>query len=93
MRNWLRTKLRSWLAVDQCVTQEDSKSLVKQLDGLTRSITREAKNREALEHHVGPPYLPEPRGCRTVYMELEHLRNRLAKLEPKPKVARAKKGR
>lgn len=39
-------------------------------------------NHAALLHHIGPPYLPEPRGVRTVYMELEHLRNRVKAMEP-----------
>jgi hypothetical protein len=34
-----------------------------------------------LEQNVGPPYMAEPCGVRTVYMELEHHRNRLSKLE------------
>lgn len=34
MFNWLRTKLRKWLGVDECVTQEDSKFYITQFDAL-----------------------------------------------------------
>lgn len=44
MLSRLRNRLRKWLGVDDCVTQEDSKFYITQLDALNTALVEQGKS-------------------------------------------------